>query len=133
VKLKTDELGASDSSREINRKGILQNPFHPPLMLRQKPSKVFDRRLRRCPSAKVLANAFAIDLTQLPSMRILFVCLCLVGIFCLRFKSKQRKKYDAEMRRFSASTRELSPKSLNENPFRPSLMLRQKPSVVFDC
>jgi hypothetical protein len=54
---------SASSRREINRKGILQNPFRPSLLLRQKPSKVFDGRVRPFPSAEILANSFAISLT----------------------------------------------------------------------
>ena len=61
---------SASSRREINRKGILQNPFRPSLLLRQKPSKVFDGRVRPFPSAEILANSFAISLTlpELPQI-----------------------------------------------------------------
>ena len=49
--------------REIACNELFRVPFHPPLLLRQKPSKVFDRQVRRFPFAEVLADAFVISLT----------------------------------------------------------------------
>ena len=48
---------------EGDPEGLIQNPLRPSLMLRQKPSKVFDGRVRPLPSAEVLAEPSGISLT----------------------------------------------------------------------
>ena len=49
--------------RESDRQSSLQNPFLPPLLLRQKPSKVFDRWLQRFPCAKILERSLSTSLS----------------------------------------------------------------------
>ena len=56
-------------TREINPGALIQNPLRPSLMLRQKPSKVFDGRLRPFPSSEVLVEPSATSLTFMTEHR----------------------------------------------------------------
>ena len=49
--------------REVDPEALIQNPLHPSLMLRQKPSKVFDCRVQQFPFAEVRAQVLVTSLT----------------------------------------------------------------------
>jgi hypothetical protein len=113
----------------VARAGVFWNPFHSPLSLRQKPSRVFDCRERQWPSAKIPPNSHARSLAD-SAMRAslrrfgqnFWVRYCGVGLGGMSVAAW-----------LLIARCVVACAGVFWNPFHPPLSLRQKPSRVFDC